>query len=62
MKVVKFFLILSALLTACQKQEEEVLDIDKMAYAEEEIGADHLAGEPRENPQERLISESASLQ
>ncbi len=58
MKYVNFFLIFALLAFGCQKEEEEVMDLDQMALLEEELNDSHLAGEPSSSPQEVLIQES----
>lgn len=51
--MIKFFLVLVLLVHfGCQKEEEELLDLDEMVDSEEEIDANHLAGEPIPSPQE----------
>lgn len=58
MKQIIFF-PLFALLCSCssEEDEEEMIDLDQMAYAEQELDTSHLAGEPTESPQEILITE-----
>lgn len=58
MKSVKIFLVLAVCLCGCAKEEEEPLDIDRMALNEDELSTGHLAGEPLENPQEVLMKEA----
>lgn len=61
MKIMKILIFLSSLLlllnSGCQKQEEEVMDIDEMVMAEDEMDAKHLTGDPLSTPQEVLIQE-----
>lgn len=55
MKCAKIFLISSLLLSGCHKEEEEeVMNLDQMALAEEEMNTDPIAGEPVDSPQETL--------
>lgn len=61
MNALKLFL-LALLAIGCQKVEEEALDLDQMALNEEEVAAQHLAGEPMSSPQEILIKESTSME
>lgn len=59
MKYVNFFLILAVFLSGCQNMRHE--DDDEIPL-EEEISSEHLIGDPAENPQEVLISESLEIQ
>lgn len=60
MKCLNLFLILMVLACGCKKEEEEMIDLDQMAFIEEEAAAQQLASEPMDSPQEILIKESAS--
>ncbi len=58
MKSVIFFSISVLLLGGCQKPEEqELINLDEMVFAEGELTSEHLAGDPLESPQELLIKE-----
>ena len=58
MKYLNFFLLCLILTAGCQKQEEEMIDLDQMALVEDETDTGYLAGDPLETPQETLIKES----
>lgn len=53
----KIFPALLLLVCSCQKEEEEVVDLDHMALLEEEFDDSHLVGEPQASPQEILFKE-----
>ena len=62
MKGAKIFLGFLLLASACQKREENMVDLDQMALAEEEIDSSHLEGCPLETPQEVLINTDSQNQ
>ena len=55
MKTQKIFLILGLVACGCQKQEEQVVDLDQMVMLEEEAAEKVLAGEPLESSQEIFL-------
>ncbi|NGX37392.1 MAG: hypothetical protein K1000chlam2_00546 [Chlamydiae bacterium] len=62
MKTAKIFLTLALIACSCQKQEEQVVDLDQMVLLEEEAAEKVLAGEPLESPQEILLKEPTAFE
>ena len=58
MKNIKFFLISILLISGCQKEEEEIIDLDTMVMSQEGFDDRHLAGDPIFSPQEIPLEES----